>query len=219
MGGKGEGRASTVHIYKLHEECGINIGIMSNISILNFLTRTAIAFVVGYILNIVLTVVFLFPLLALNTAGIDSTLELFVLFLSYLVGSIIVFSISTRRPLFITPVSFFARAGTILLSFLIILLCQFGFLFLSAKQFEWEKANSAAIHAEIERKDTYLHNNKDELIKLYGAGCFVLTAQNTTYALDAKYTAMTKSEQFSALMGLNLPKGAQGYCNDSLQYY
>ena len=187
---------------------------------MNFLARTTIAFLVGYFLYIALLVIFLFPLLALVASGVDDVaLELSMLSLSFLIGSIIAFAVPAWRPLFTTGTSFFIRAGTILLALLIIALCHVGFWSLSSKIYELREANSAEIHTQINRKSTYLRDNKDELKRLYGEGCFVLTAQNETYALDQKYTAMNEDEQFSALMGLRLPKGAQAYCTDSLQYY
>lgn len=191
---------------------------MSFSKILNFLIRTVATFLVGSLLNIALTVIFLYPLLSLYTAGVDH-LELYVLFLSNAIASVIVFSIPTRRPLFAANASFLVRIGAMILAVLILLLCYVGNAVLSFKMFELEKENNAIMHVDIERKNAYLHDNYDALMKLYGNDCFVLTAQNETYPLDQKYTAMSEGERFSALMGLRLPKGAQAYCTDELKYY
>ena len=88
-------------------------------NILNFLTRTVIALVLGQIINIMLAVSFLYLFLMLDPSG--ENIQKYLLFLSYAIATIISFTIPTRYPLFKTDTSLLTRAGIIALAVLILM--------------------------------------------------------------------------------------------------
>jgi hypothetical protein len=184
----------------------------------NFLVRTFITFIVGIALSWLVFVVFWGVFISLpNVFWWIGTALIFI------VASWIVFSRPSKWPIFESDTPTWIRISTMILA---VLLIGGSYEVLLLFLYRADIQNSIEGNAKMEKTiltDQYLHDHAEELKRLYGEGCFVLTANYDTYALDAKYASMSEKEQFNALVKINSTidkkKNIRAYCTNELQYY